>query len=338
MKRPDPARARILRDARSKAAVLEILDPDAPEEADECQTFSPLGASVGRWSLYAGGTRRGLDLSVPLAEGTGPGRFPLPLVGKERRLFALRLRDQVYFLAERRLPMAGGFNVRDLGGLVGADNRRVIWGSILRADDLQALTPDDQAYLAGLPLRTVLDFRLEQEAARFPDRLPPTVRRRLSRPILAGARNAGAASFSEEEADAFMTDIYRYLALAEKPLAVYRELFHLLQWEEDAQPLLFHCSAGKDRTGFAAALVLLSLGVPQETVLRDYLASRLCLTGKYPSSAGIFSVREIYLRTALEEIVRVHGSLGGYLENVLAVDQERMRRLYLERMPQAWKK
>jgi protein-tyrosine phosphatase len=227
--------------------------------------------------------------------------------------------------------MAGGFNVRDLGGLVGADNRRVVWGRILRADDLKNLTPDDRAYLAGLPLRTVMDFRAEQEAARFPDLLPSSVNRYLSRPILAGRQDAGAENFPEDKADAFMMDIYRHLALNEKPLAVYREMFHLLQWEEEALPLLFHCSAGKDRTGFAAALILFSLGVSREAILRDYLASRPCLAGKYPSSSAIFSVREIYLQTALETIARAHGSLENYLEKVLAVDCGRMRRLYLER-------
>jgi protein-tyrosine phosphatase len=232
--------------------------------------------------------------------------------------------------------MAGGFNVRDIGGLPGADKMRVFRGKILRADDLKNLTPEDQAYLAGLPLRTVLDFRLERETALFPDLLPSCVERYLSRPIVAGGRNPEAAEFAQEEADVFMMDIYRYLALDEKPLAIYRELFQLLQWEEEALPLLFHCSAGKDRTGFAAALILFSLGVSEETVLKDYLASRGCLAGKYPSSTGIFSVREIYLQAALEEIVRVHGSLDGYLQKALAVDPQRMRNLYLERMPKPW--
>jgi protein-tyrosine phosphatase len=326
-----PALARILRDAATKAAVLEILGPDAPEEADACQTFSPLEAFPGRWSLHDG--RSGPGRAAPLAEGAGPGRFPLPGAGREYRIFALRLGDQLYPLAERRLPMAGGFNVRDLGGLVGADNRRVVWGRIFRADDLHRLTPEDQDYLAGLPLRTVLDFRVEREAVRFPDMLPPSVSRRLLRPILAGAQDAGAEDFSADEADAFMLNIYRYLALDERPLAVYRELFHLLQWEEEARPLLFHCSAGKDRTGFAAALILLSLGVSREAVLRDYLASLPCLAGKYPSPRGIFSIRDAYLQTALEAIDRAHGSLDGYLENVLGVDRGRMRGIYLERVP-----
>jgi protein-tyrosine phosphatase len=324
-----PARARITREAKTKAAVLEILAPEDPEEADVCQTFSPLDASPGRWSLHSGPAGTG----APLADGDGPGRFPLPGAGKEHLIFALRLQDRIYRLAERRLPMEGGWNVRDLGGFAGAGGQRTLWGKILRADDLKNLTPADQAYLASLPLRTVLDFRLEEEAVLFPDLLPATVRRRLTRPILAGGRNPAAAAFSGDEADAFMMDIYRYLVLDERPLAVYRELFHLLQWEEDAPPLLFHCSAGKDRTGVAAALVLFSLGVSPETVLRDYLASHWCLAGKYPSSAGIFSVREIYLQAALEAIARVHGSLGGYLEKVLGVDQDRMRRLYLERTP-----
>jgi protein-tyrosine phosphatase len=115
-------------------------------------------------------------------------------------------------------------------------------------------------------------------------------------------------------------------------------MFGLLQGEDQAAPLLFHCSAGKDRTGFAAALILFSLGVSPEAVLGDYLASRLCLKGKYPSSTGIFSVKAGYLQAALKEIVRSHGSLDSYLKNALDVDQQRMRSLYLEQMPKPWER
>ncbi|MDR2161115.1 MAG: tyrosine-protein phosphatase [Desulfovibrio sp.] len=321
------AYARIERNAATKAAALDILVTDNPVEAAGAEGFCPLDAVPGRWILHAGGTAAGLS---PLAEGTGPGRFPLPGAGREYLIFALRLGGGLLFLAERRLPMAGGFNIRDLGGYAGADGRRVIWGRVLRADDLKNLTPEDLDYLSGLPLRTVLDFRGPEEAARSPDRLPPSVARSLLRPIPPARQDAEALAFSPEEAEAFMLDIYRHLALGETPAAVYRELFHILQWEDESSPLLFHCAAGKDRTGFAAALFLHSLGVAPEIILDDYLASNRYLAGKYANPGGIFSVRPSYLRAALEAVDRAHGSLDAYLKNTLGVDKERMRRLYLE--------
>jgi protein-tyrosine phosphatase len=115
----------------------------------------------------------------------------------------------------------------------------------------------------------------------------------------------------------------------------YRELFALLS-NPDNTPLLFHCSAGKDRTGLAAALVLHALGADRETVLEDYLASAEHLRRHYishietkPHIAPYMTVREDYLATGLVEIEK-YGGLDSYISHELKVDTEHLRKLYTE--------
>jgi protein tyrosine/serine phosphatase len=99
--------------------------------------------------------------------------------------------------------------------------------------------------------------------------------------------------------------------------------------EAGEDPLLFHCAAGKDRTGFATAMILHALGVNEELIMRDYLSSSGYLAGKYPSAKGIFSVQEKFLQSAMEQIRESYGSVNRYLRTALDVDVERMRSLYL---------
>ena len=118
--------------------------------------------------------------------------------------------------------------------------------------------------------------------------------------------------------------------------ASYKEFFRILQQEGNA-PLLFHCSAGKDRTGFGAMLFLLGLGVDRQTVIDDYLLSAQYLKNKYasmlkekPDSAPMLTVYREYIETALAEIDRNYGGVENYLANNLGVDLKLLRKLYTE--------
>ena len=126
-----------------------------------------------------------------------------------------------------------------------------------------------------------------------------------------------------------MVETYRLFVRDPEITARFKEFFRQVQ-DEESGPLLFHCAAGKDRTGFAAALVLFSLGVHERLIVNDYLASAQYLTGKFPSSEGIFGVQAKFLRAAVEQIETTHGSVEGYLTRALDVDIEHMRGQYLE--------
>ena len=188
----------------------------------------------------------------------------------------------------RILPLEGASNVRDLGGWRTADGRRVKHGRVWRSAALHALTPGDLERMAGTGLRTVCDLRGTREAARAPSRLPPGAEAHpLPIEPFVGASlkdmlERGAAT--GEGATALLREAY--IAYATDHLDAYRRLFALLL-EEARRPLLFHCSAGKDRTGLGAALILTVLGADRATVLADYRATDRFWRRDHPLPPGV---------------------------------------------------
>jgi len=169
----------------------------------------------------------------------------------------------------RKLPLAGCVNFRDLGGYAVGDGRHIRWRALFRADGLAGLDEDDCAQLAGLGLATVIDLRTQGEVetrGTFPtetfavdyhhlpltDVLPPT------------------EDLARYDEPSFVTARYRQL-FTEGSASLARAIRVLA--EPDALPAVFHCSAGKDRTGVLAALVLGFLGVPQSVIVEDYALS-----------------------------------------------------------------
>ncbi len=234
---------------------------------------------------------------------------------------------------QRLLPMEGAANVRDLGGYAAADGKHVKWRTVLRADALNALTAADLDYLARIPLRTVIDFRDSVEVAAAPDRLPTSVQYRCALPIETGSL-VNFDSVTTENAPLVLIDANR--SFVRDWQGVYKEFFRLLQ-EEGNAPLLLHCTAGKDRTGYAALLFLLSLGVDRETAIEDYMLSAETLKEKYapviaeyPEIAPVLIVRREYIEAALDEIDRHYGGVERYLTDMLEVDLARMKALYTE--------
>ncbi len=211
------------------------------------------------------------------------------------------------------------------------------WGKFIRTDGLNTLTDADLAYLASVPVATLVDFRTDQEAWRSPDKIPDSVKTVVHLPIAPGHLSPDSGKQIEEydSPDEFMLDMYRDLALDKGITGAYRRFFARVQ-EKSGPPLLFHCSAGKDRTGIAAALILFTLGVEWEVILADYMASNVCLRDKYaaiikgkPALQGLFTVKRIFLEEAFALIEAEHGSITGYLETALGVDIAAMRRRFL---------
>ena len=232
---------------------------------------------------------------------------------------------------ERSLPLTGASNGRDLGGYPGREGRAVRWGRLYRSDHLAALTPADQTLLYGLGLRAVLDLRMAVERQAAPNRLPGVPQ--LLLPItpwvlqqMQALREAGRLP-TPQDAEALMRQTYRVLARQETATA--RQFFdHLLQADG---PVLFHCTAGKDRTGWLAALLLLALGVPRALVLDDYLlTNRLLRVDPAILQAGppgvmpvLWRVQADYLQAGLDEIDRGWGSVAAYLQQALGLDPAR---------------
>lgn len=185
--------------------------------------------------------------------------------------------------AERPLPLEGGRNFRDLGGYLGFSGKQVRWGRIYRSGAMTGLTVQDMGYLGRLGLRVVCDLRSVEERQRAPSpflHVPDgevAVFDYTNQSTSMGAMTS--ARTREEAIDAFAN---AYVGFTEMLAPNYTDLFKRLLAAQ--APLAINCSAGKDRTGMASALILSLLGVARETVVADYaLTETYSPPGAYPS-------------------------------------------------------
>ena len=211
---------------------------------------------------------------------------------------------------------------------------------LYRSDHLGALNEDDARQIQALGITRVLDFRGVDERTSAACRLPgvtvhslpiePTIVQKLKELVAAGRQLTGA------DASEHMQATYRGFVRHNTPR--FAEFFaHLLASDE---PTVFHCTAGKDRTGFAAALLLRAVGVGPEDVMRDYLLTndRLAMPEVWRNGlpkeamAVLWRVQPEFLQAAFEEADAAYGSLDGYLQDGLGLHQaerQRLRALYL---------
>ncbi|MEZ5573420.1 MAG: tyrosine-protein phosphatase [Halioglobus sp.] len=252
-----------------------------------------------------------------------------------------RIRDQhgtEVLAAERKLGMQGTPNFRDFGGYSTIDGRSVKWGFLFRSGHLSSLTEQDVELLASLQLDLVCDFRRQEEQDGDPSILPSTRPPRIaSLPIIPGSNSRFFEQTEGHVGDRqamfdFMLEINR--DFAEAQTVAYARMFREILDVKDAR-FLVHCAAGKDRTGFAAAIILLALGVSKEVVMRDYmLTARFFhphaeierLRQKYqmqqmdPESIfPMLEVHEDYLARALLAIEQRYPSVDDYLQEALGV-------------------
>jgi hypothetical protein len=174
----------------------------------------------------------------------------------------------------RLLPLAGAFNFRDLGGYPTDDGRRTRWGRVFRSDTLGELTDEDLDVLRGLGLATVVDLRTAAEVER--DGRVHLGDHGLDYVNLSVLPKEGGESAAAPSGDADLSERYLwYLQAGRVPLTTALAMVA----DPGAHPLVFHCTAGKDRTGVLSALVLSCLGVTREAVVDDYVqtAARLDL-------------------------------------------------------------
>ena len=182
----------------------------------------------------------------------------------------------------RIVPLEGAYNFRETGGYPTMDNRWVRSGLVFRTDHLNELTDADVNTLEAIGIRSVYDFRLNDEVTRQPSRLPSSLAPvqlgfgdagldsamiDVVRDILAGKRAVPDASFWDEN----------YLAIVDAGRPMFVELFRALA-DPINLPAVFHCTGGKDRTGLANAMLLTTLGVNQSIVIDDFLLTNVYRT------------------------------------------------------------
>jgi protein-tyrosine phosphatase len=227
----------------------------------------------------------------------------------------------------RHLNLSGASNFRDLGGYATSDGRTVRWRQIFRSNHLGHLTDDDVSILRELGVRSAFDFRgTEERTAALCGVSEITVHSLPVEPTVVAALRAIAAAgtpLSTDHAVEVMRGSYR--SYVQKNTQHFRSLFaHLL---EDRAPLVIHCTAGKDRTGFACALILHTLGVPQDVISEDYLLTNRFYRRDPNHSTDLpdeirqvlGSVQTSFLGAAFQAIDADYGDLKSYLRDGLGL-------------------
>lgn len=241
----------------------------------------------------------------------------------------------------RVLPLQGASNFRDLGGYRGLDGHTLRWGKVYRSDHLAQLDDADRALLQSIGLRRSLDFRGVQERSAQPYDIPgltqwqlpiePTVVQRMQDVV-----GAGSSLTAQLVAD-LMKELYRALVYEQAPR--FAEFFDIVLQEDT--PVVFHCTAGKDRTGLAAALLLSALGVSRRHIMEDYLLTNAVYkhppikSSKTPAEAlaVLWTVQAAFLEAAWEVIDRDHGGTERFLSQQIrlsASGQKTLRDRLLE--------
>ncbi len=249
----------------------------------------------------------------------------------------------------RSLGLLAVPNMRDLGGYVGFDGRPVRADVVFRSGQLDHLDDTAIAAFGSLGIRSVFDLRTDAERAAGADHVPAGVRIEVL-DVLADDPTAGAAQLNRAEASSQGIDFasllgdgkaaelleacYRGFVTLDSAHRSYRRLLTELA-SDDTGPAVFHCTAGKDRTGWAAAVLLLHLGVDEEAVFEDYLSSnefarpqmqtyldQFADNGGDPDLlAPLLRVDSSYLRASLDAVNDTYGGLDGYLRTGLGLDE-----------------
>ncbi|MGQ9889880.1 MAG: tyrosine-protein phosphatase [Aggregatilineales bacterium] len=249
----------------------------------------------------------------------------------------------------RFVPLAGAPNFRDLGGYAAANGRRVRWGQVYRAGALADLTDADLELLSALGVRLVCDLRSAEEVEESPDRLPahnpPAYWHLPATPVDSKEtqrQRLRAVLLDRSRLRTLLLEFYT-TTMIDDNASLYRAVFERLA-DPDNLPAVIHCTAGKDRAGMVSAMLLLALGVPEETVIADYTQSnrfydhfaRITQRSVRPLRALGVSVSDIYplliahpdtLRAALAYLRERYGSVEAYLREKAGVDDATLARL-----------
>jgi protein-tyrosine phosphatase len=315
--------------------------PAAAPSAAGAAVAGPLAATAERtapgmvrlaWSGAAGPVRvlASSDPDAPaglmrvLAEADADGVHDVALAADPRPYFLIEAEaGRAARTAERVLPLQGGRNFRDLGGYVGEGGRPVRWGRIYRSGVTAGLTADDLSYLSSLGVRTVCDFRSASERAREASRLDGAAGVTfLARDYELDYGAMGGILGAKTRDEAIAGFAASYVDFAETLAPQLSDMFRQLIRGE--APLAFNCTAGKDRTGLAAALVLSALGVDRATVVADYALSETivppdtylaALRGEGEAAASIGAAERAMFANLPEEVARVLlGSPSGEID------------------------
>lgn len=271
-------------------------------------------------------------------------------------------------MIERYKSLEGTFNFRDIGGFAAEDGRRVKMGQLFRSDALYKLSDRDLDVLKSMGIRTVVDFRSKAERMVHPNRLPEGVNTVVLAPHAELAAQASASHGDDggkvakmvemakteegkrhfaENLDSMAGQMAKFVT-SESGMKAYSDFLQLLL-KEDSAPLIFHCKGGKDRTGWAAALILSILGVCRNEIVEDYMKTaeynqarnkkRMDQYRQFTDNSivleflsSLMQVKEDYIMASFEAVDKM-GGMDTYLIDALSFtkeNKEQLKEIYLE--------
>ncbi|MES9517526.1 tyrosine-protein phosphatase [Rhodococcus erythropolis] len=219
--------------------------------------------------------------------------------------------------ADRSLHLEGASNARDIGGYVTEDGQTVRWGKVFRSNALDKLTPSDLASLSERGVESVDDFRTVVERTLSQDRIPSGARSNWFDVV--GTNPANLPALVD------MPTMYALMVTDPGASRAFRDA--LVNVADTDGAVLYHCSAGKDRTGWMTAVLLTVLGVSRSDVNSDYMLSNQYLTGPRTGSAFIDGVEQSWLDTSFATVDRVYGNFDNYVRDGLQLSEDDIAQL-----------
>ena len=245
-------------------------------------------------------------------------------------------------LEKRFISLEGAYNFRDLGGYRTQDGEHICWGKLFRSDELSELTDTDLDTLTAMDIRTVVDLRSPNEKRDKENRLPPEVSYRHMRIYQKEPMRKYLSIILFQRHKLHRALGASYLIMAEENAKAYGSVLRLFA-DPDNLPAVYHCAAGKDRTGIVTAYLLSLLGVPNETIIADYSLSNLGFDHYYTEflASGridrwglppdefraLFMVDPAWMKNLLTYINTNYGSMQNYLIQKADLDQTTLDRI-----------
>jgi protein tyrosine/serine phosphatase len=242
--------------------------------------------------------------------------------------------------ASRSISMDSVQNMRDLGGYFDPDGKMTRWGKVYRSGDLSNLSKDDNKRLDNLHIHTIIDLRTDSEVSREPIHYKKA--NVIHIPIPMGHIEDVPTLIREErmlkgDVNVYLEDCY--LQFVANDNAQWNKVLSIFQ-DQDSYPILLTCSEGKDRSGYASALLLSLLGIPEETMMSDYMASNDDIDIlRYASDADTMSTNvqeavtilltanESLMKICLQKIKKEYGSMDSYLKKELGMNEKKTNRI-----------
>lgn len=284
-------------------------------------------------NVYVGADPNHVGRNHKVASGSENGNALIEHLPPKTRWYFEFVPDAGYplVLADRSLHLPTASNFRDIGGYRTTSGKWVRMSLAYRSNELNHLTQTELDKLDTLHIKFICDLRTDEEIQRNPDRIP----------VGAGFAQNNVLADDADKIHAYMTGTtpptgtdahkhatYRDFVSLPSAKKGYHQLFERLAHRNNL-PMIFHCSAGKDRTGWGDAVLLTILGVPRSTIVQDYI-----LTNQYLRGVALKNLRRSFpsanlkqviadpadLDAAFEEVIQRYHTFDNYLHNGLGLD------------------